>query len=258
MKKDETSEYICRRAQQAAETLAEETDALTFGGRTAFIYNPLKYAWGPHAEYIRRYGNGRKRVIFVGMNPGPWGMAQTGVPFGEINMVRSWLNIGGVVDPPADQHPKKPIRGFDCSRSEVSGRRLWGLMRDRFHRAENFFSSHFVVNYCPLIFLEDSGRNLTPDKLSASERDTLFACCDRHLIALTDIYQPEYVIGVGKFAERRAEKVLSDRPDPPKVDSILHPSPASPMANRGWAEQASLKLESIGVWNMLPGSEIRH
>jgi len=42
------------------------------------------------------------------MNPGPWGMAQTGVPFGEINAVKDWLGINAEVDKPQKQHPKRP------------------------------------------------------------------------------------------------------------------------------------------------------
>ena len=34
-----------------------------------------------------------KRVVFLGMNPGPFGMAQVGVPFGEVAAVRDWLRI---------------------------------------------------------------------------------------------------------------------------------------------------------------------
>jgi len=172
---------ISRKISSSARKLAEETDTLTFGGKTAFVYNPLQYAWSSHAEYIDTYGNGEKRVLFIGMNPGPWGMAQTGIPFGEINAVKTWLKIDKGVEIPEIQHPKKPIQGFECSRSEVSGRRLWALMRSRFRDAEHFFSDHYVANYCPLIFLEEGGKNLTPDKLSAGERSSLFKLCDNHL-----------------------------------------------------------------------------
>lgn len=43
------------------------------------VYNPLSYASQTHQNFVRRYGNGRKKVLFVGMNPGPFGMAQNGV-----------------------------------------------------------------------------------------------------------------------------------------------------------------------------------
>lgn len=255
--------------EQSARRLADRADSLEFSGRTAFVYNPLKYAWAPHAAYIRRFGNSRKRVLFLGMNPGPWGMAQTGVPFGEIAAVRTWLGIEDNVVIPDRQHPKKPINGFNCSRSEVSGRRLWGLMQERFGSAEVFFRDHYVANYCPLIFLEEGGKNLTPDKLAATEREALFEICDIHLRELVDLFQPEHLIGVGKFAAGRAQSAFSAPTAPenpavasapaagdkgtrlPVIDSILHPSPASPLANRGWAPQVSQKLETIGIWDCL-------
>jgi single-strand selective monofunctional uracil DNA glycosylase len=136
----------------------------------ARVYNPLDYAWEPHQNYIARYGGGKKKVLFLGMNPGPWGMAQTGVPFGEVAAVRDWMGIGGRVDSPRgkglrEEHPKRRVEGFACPRSEVSGRRFWGLMAERFKTPAAFFKGHWVVNYCPLVFMTATGANLTPDKL---------------------------------------------------------------------------------------------
>ena len=81
------------------------------------------------------------------MNPGPFGMVQTGVPLGEIAAVRDWMGIEATVEKPATENPKRPIEGFACTRSEVSGRRLWGLFAERFGTAEAFFTDHFVANY---------------------------------------------------------------------------------------------------------------
>jgi single-strand selective monofunctional uracil DNA glycosylase len=184
-------------------------------------------------------------VVFLGMNPGPFGMVQTGVPFGEIQVVRDWLNLAGPVARPAIENPWRPVEGFACPRSEVSGRRLWGLFRGRFGAPEAFFAQHFVANYCPLAFF-DGGRNLTPDKLPAAEAEPLLAACDAHLRRLTEILQPEWLIGVGAWAEQRAAAALTGLPV--RIGRILHPSPASPAANRGWSEAASAQLQALGVW----------
>jgi single-strand selective monofunctional uracil DNA glycosylase len=234
----------------ASRTLASRSQALRFAAPTAWVYNPLLYAQAPAESYLVRYGRGRKRVLFVGMNPGPWGMAQTGVPFGEIAAVRDWMGIAGRVDSPAKVCPAKPVSGFACPRSEVSGRRLWGLMQERFGEAPAFFAEHFVTNYCPLMFLEERGANRTPDKLPEREREPLFALCDAHLQAVISCLEPEYVIGVGKFTEGRIRALAADASRTPafKPAGILHPSPASPRANRGWAEAAAARLASLGVW----------
>lgn len=231
---------------RAARKLSREVDGMRFGAPVDCIYNPLDYARGPHELYLRRFGDGRKKVVFLGMNPGPFGMAQTGVPFGEIGHVRDWMKIDGKVGKPDCEHPKKPIQGFDCHRSEVSGRRLWGAFRERFGTPERFFRAHFVANYCPLIFMEETGRNLTPDKLKASERAPLYEACDRHLRRVIEILEPEWLVAVGQFAEVRAREALGE--DCPRLARILHPSPASPIANRGWAAQATLALEKAGIW----------
>ncbi len=229
----------------AARTLSAAVDALPFAPPVSHVYNPLDYAWAPHEAYLRRYGAQRKRIVFLGMNPGPFGMVQCGVPFGEIDAVRDWMGIEAPVGKPARENPKRPVEGFACTRSEVSGRRLWSLFRERFGTADAFFAEHFVANYCPLAFF-DHGRNLTPDKLPAAEAAPLYAACDAHLRALVAALQPEWVIGIGAFAEARAVEALAGLPL--RIGRVLHPSPASPAANRGWSEAATRQMVAQGLW----------
>ena len=233
----------------AAATLRDAVDEMTFPS-AAYVLNPLRYAWECHRAYVRHYAGGGKRAVLVGMNPGPWGMAQTGVPFGEVAAVRDWLEIDAAVGRPERSHPKRPIEGFDCGRSEVSGRRLWGLFQERFGNADAFSVDHYVANYCPLLFLEDGGRNLTPDKLPVSEREPLEAACDLHLARLVEALEPRYLVGIGKFAVDRCRRVVARTPAAGDVEvvQVLHPSPASPAANRGWAQAATRQLVEAGVW----------
>lgn len=232
---------------EIASQLAKSVDGLRFQPPVTHVYNPLSYAFAPHAAYLERYGRGPKRALLLGMNPGPFGMAQTGVPFGEVAHVRDWLKIQGAVSSPKKAHPARPIEGFDCKRSEVSGARLWGWAKDRYRTPEAFFKTFFVVNYCPLVFMEESGKNRTPDKLPAAEREALYAACDRALLATIRALSPKVVIGVGTFAEARLESVLEGVADAPKIGRILHPSPASPAANQGWAEAVDRELGALGL-----------
>lgn len=230
----------------AARELSARVDHMRFKRPVTHVYNPLDYAWTAHAEYLRRFASGPKRVVFLGMNPGPFGMTQVGVPFGEVGMVRDWLGIEAPVGKPRHEHPKRPILGFACHRSEVSGRRLWGLFADRFGSPEKFFTNHLVVNYCPLTFLTETGTNLTPDKLSRPEQKKLFAVCDEHLRQVLTVLEPEWLVGIGGFARNRGA-TLSDEFHL-KLGQILHPSPANPMANRGWAQIVTNQLIEMGVW----------
>ena len=219
---------------------------MEFSPPVTHVYNPLEYAWEPHRLYLERYsGSAELEVVLLGMNPGPFGMAQTGVPFGEVGVVRDWLEVEGPVGRPTSEHPRRPVQGFDCHRSEVSGRRLWGWAKERFVTPESFFRRFFVANYCPLMFMEAGGRNRTPDKLSAAERAPLLAACDAALAAMVDLLQPRYVVGVGVFAELRAKKALQG--SDVRVERILHPSPASPAANRDWQGQATAQLAAMGI-----------
>ena len=231
---------------EAAATLRDSVQKLNFTLPVAYVYNPLVYAWQPHERYLTRFANTSKRAVFLGMNPGPWGMAQTGVPFGEIDAVKNWMGIEAPVDIPFPEHPKRPVVGFACEKSEVSGRRLWGLFSERFESAEDFFADHFVLNYCPLVFMEESSRNRTPDKLPAAECESLFAICDAHLRRCIEILKPEWIVGVGGFAQKRAATALEGLDL--KHGKVLHPSPASPSANRGWAEAATKQLVAQAIW----------
>ncbi|MEX1366459.1 MAG: uracil-DNA glycosylase family protein [Nannocystaceae bacterium] len=224
--------------------LSRSVDALSFEPPVTHVYNPLRYAWAPHQQYLQRYGAKKGRVLLLGMNPGPFGMAQTGVPFGEVELSRTFLRVEDRVGRPRNEHPKRPIEGFGCTRSEVSGARLWGWAKDRYGSARSFFARFFVVNYCPLVFLEDSGRNRTPDKLPKAEREPLFDACDRALRETVTLLQPTMIVGVGAFATKRAKAVLGEAVP---IGTVLHPSPASPLANRGWQAQAQAQLDALGV-----------
>jgi len=235
--------------------LVAAVEPLEFSPPVACVYDPLVYAREPHRRYLERFGRPPKEVLLVGMNPGPWGMSQTGVPFGEVAAVRDWMGIDGRVERPDPEHPKRPVEGFACARSEVSGRRLWGWARDRFGAPERFFARFFVWNYCPLVFMEESGRNRTPDKLPRAEAEPLLAACDRALAAAVAHLRPRFVVGIGRFAEDRSRRALGlespggagEAPGGVRLGRILHPSPASPAANQGWAEAAEANLRDLGV-----------
>lgn len=230
--------------------LARKVGRLAFSAPVTHVYNPLEYAREPHERYLEQWGKGPKRVLLLGMNPGPFGMAQTGVPFGDVTLVRDFLRVSGKVGKPKLEHAKRPVDGFACARGEVSGKRLWSFAQQRFGSPEKFFESFFVVNYCPLAFMEASGANRTPDKLPSAERQPLFEACDAALAAMTRELSPEFVIGVGAFASARAKLAL------PSFDGVIatisHPSPASPKANRGWAELVEKELEGHGLAAFMP------
>jgi single-strand selective monofunctional uracil DNA glycosylase len=233
----------------ASRALAGSAAEIHFRAPVRHLYNPLAYARAPAEAYLRAYAATPKRIVFVGMNPGPWGMAQTGVPFGEVSVVRDWLGISGAVTPPAGGHPRLRIDGFQCTRSEVSGRRLWGLLRDHYRTAQRLSREAFVGNYCPLMFLDAEGRNITPDKIAREDRAALYGICDRFLLELVQALAPQWLVGVGKFVEERlAALAPSLGPEAPRITAIPHPSPASPMANQDWAGQADRALHDAGVW----------
>lgn len=226
-------------------TLGERLMRLSYPEEVSYIYNPLAYAQQPFSAYVTRYAKATQEVLLLGMNPGPFGMAQTGIPFGEVSYVRDWLGICAPVGRPPKEHPKRPILGFSCTRSEVSGRRLWGWAQATFGTPELFAERFFVYNYCPLVFMEASGRNLTPDKLPRALRLQIYRECDAVLVEVARTLGVTTLVGIGGFARARAEAATQGSPY--KIVQVLHPSPASPMANRGWAKIASEQLRAAGI-----------
>ncbi|XP_078104449.1 single-strand selective monofunctional uracil DNA glycosylase-like [Sander vitreus] len=224
---------------------------LTFSEPVRYIYNPLEYAWDTHRCYVEKYCQSGQRILFLGMNPGPFGMAQTGVPFGEVRSVVDWLKITGEVGHPQDEHPKRRITGLACTQKEVSGARFWGFFRKLCGEPELFFQHCFVHNLCPLIFIGASGKNLTPPELPADEREALLALCDVALCQAVEALGISMVIGVGRVAEQRARRALSAAGVNVRVEGIMHPSPRNPLANKGWEVVANAKLAELGVLSLL-------
>jgi single-strand selective monofunctional uracil DNA glycosylase len=227
-----------------AKRLRDDLAPLRFAPPVAHVYNPLLYAWSAHGEYLRRYGEGTHRVLLVGMNAGYFGMAQTGVPFGDVPMVRDWLGIEARIERPSAMHPKRPIEGFACRRREVSGQRFWSWARARSATPRRFFATFFVVNYCPLCFLEASGANRTPDRLPMHEREPLFEACDRALAATAAAVRAQCVVGIGRFAERRVERVLGATL---ACATAPHPSPANASSGHAFAAELERALSRLGV-----------
>ena len=253
-----TTERTITLLERAAATLRDRCAGVHFGAPVAFTYNPLDYAWQAHRAYLHM-AQPAPRVLFVGMNPGPFGMAQTGVPFGEVAAVKDFLGIDARVariTAPAQMHAKRPVLGFACQRSEVSGARVWSWARERFGTRAKFFQHAFMWNWCPLAFMSTSGANLTPDKLPRGGRNAkmareLSAACDEALAAAIAALQPVHVVGFGAFAAKRAQLVIDamraavEADALPNVLQVLHPSPASPAANRGWAPQIDRALAHV-------------
>jgi single-strand selective monofunctional uracil DNA glycosylase len=240
-----TPTAAARAAIRISRELARAVDGLRFARPVTHVYDPLVYARVPHERYLALAVRRGQEALFLGMNPGPFGMAQTGVPFGDPGLVREWLGIDGRVERPEREHPRRPVLGFESARGEVSGQRFWGWARERCGEPGRFFERFAVWNYCPLLFLEESGRNRTPDALPAREAAPLFEACDRSLVALVRALEPRLVVGVGALAAGRARAALGEHG--PRVGTILHPSPASPRANRGWARAVERELAALGV-----------
>ncbi|XP_033116949.1 single-strand selective monofunctional uracil DNA glycosylase-like [Anneissia japonica] len=243
-----TEKCISETFLEIMETMSEKLAKLEFVDPVQYIYNPVEYAKETHGCYVKKYCNSQKKVLFLGMNPGPFGMAQNGVPFGETNFVKDWLGIVGNVGKPPVEHPSRQIVGLKCIRKEVSGSRFWGLRKNLCGTPDVFFKHSFVYNICPLVFMSSTGKNITPPTLLAKYRKPLLKVCDEALCEIIRLLDVKIVVGVGKFAEKQTKVALDNAGiEGIKVVSILHPSPANPETNRGWERIVTKQLEELDL-----------
>ena len=208
-----------------------------------WIYNPLEYAWAPHAEWIRRFSGNGAPTLLVGMNPGH-GMGNTGVPFGCPEQVRDLLEITDLeVHQPNPLHPKRPVLGLKCPKPEISGRRIWSSLAQRYGSAHLISQTIYIVNHCPLWMFNQSGKNITPDKLTGPATQCLGSICNDHLLAVVDAMSIKRVIGIGRYAQRQVDALFKNL----ELGWVPHPSPASPFANRNggadWRQAFEMVLE---------------
>jgi len=237
---------------EAGREVAKRCDAIDYSDKVAWTYDPFDYAWDGYRQYVEKLGEGPRQALFVGMNPGPWGMGQTGVPFGDPDQVCAMgVTEIDVTEPTDYRSDERPVHGLDSPRNEVSGTRLFEGLARVFGSLPDAYQHLFVANYCPLLFFDDTGSNLTPPKLLKADREPLFAACDEHLDRLVNYYDPDALVGVGRFAERRIEAVLDDRDEDRTVEYLLHPSPANPHANRDggqyWQDQLDELVDTLGL-----------
>ena len=220
-------------------------DSLVKEGSVDTVYNPLAYAWEPHRAYLELASGEGAKTLLLGMNPGPHGMGQMGIPFAATSVVRDLLKITDLeVGQPRNPHPKRPVSGLDWPKEEVSGTRLWGLLADEYGSAESIFKSVFLLNHCPLmLFSGERATNITPDKISGPTTQALLERCDEHLREVVDIMQIRRVIGVGRYSEKRALNALSGIDI--SVTTCWHPSPASPLANRNKGEDWKKNVRNV-------------
>jgi len=239
MSKNKTEQLI-----ELTKTFTNEIENVRKGiDEDLYIYNPLIYASEMFYEYIREYVAFPTKYLFLGMNPGPFGMTQTGIPFGEINIVKDYLQLNKPIYSPLIEHPNRKVEGLNIKRSEISGQRLWNFIREKYPNPYSMKYNIYIANYCPLVFLspEKTAKNITPNKLKKETRLKIDSVCDNYLFETIDLLECEKLIGIGKYAMGKLKN------DKIPFSSILHPSPASPLANKGWAKQAEKQLIDFGV-----------
>ncbi len=272
---DNRAADFSERLKQRTAELSEELDAI--GAPPGIVvYNPLAYARPAHEAYLDLF-RGPRRIVIAGMNPGPWGMVQTGVPFGNVGHARQIVTLRSIlpetpldhlVSTPSLALASRPVLGYRCVRDEVSGRRLWeglcplwappeeeaqaldlipGYNRSR-DLLRRMLGEVFVMNLCPLAFFEDGPRatNVTPDKLPTAWRDRFVgdsSPCHSYFSHILDTFRPEVVLVMGDWVERTVRRWSGEA----RLVRLPHPSPANPAANRGWAAAAQRILREAGL-----------
>lgn len=178
------------------------------------------------------------------MNPGPFGMCQTGVPFGDPKCVKEFLQIEGVVNKPEIECPFREILGFNSSRREQSGERLWRFFQSICHTPEFFFKNAFLFNFCPIALMKGNGCNVTPGEIKDIKvRKSLEVLCEDWYLKVIRLLQPEYLIAIGRYIHKKTKDVFkANHIDNIKILYMPHPSPRA-VNNTNWHEKAQTFLD---------------
>jgi len=236
----------------ASDRLSERLAALPPVGDLVAL-DPTRYcrsAWAAYLQMAARLGC----VLVVGMNPGPHGMAQTGVPFTDPWIVDELdLQAPRADVPPADipavgswRHRSHRARGVLGSKREESAKRLWPLLReicapyaavgpsaDKIAEATRRVCNEvLLVNALPICWLDPAGKNVSAEQVEkrapAQVREGLRDLVNEWLQAVADILRPAAVIGVGRWAREFVTDLDVDHfVEIPFRDGIKHPSPSA-------------------------------
>ncbi len=197
------------------------------------VYNVFEYAWQGWEAYIHKCAKLSAKIMLLGINPGPHGMLQTGIPFGSISAVRNYIGIHDAdIKQPTVLHKNRPVDGMKYTKEEQSGLLLWNTIESLFTNSLNFFSHCFVINYCPLAFFTQKGENITPDKLGTEERKDVEHRCTSHLLEYLNIFNTSLILAIGRYAFNKAQLLSRDLHIIPQKNIIYIPHPSPLNRNR--------------------------
>lgn len=204
------------------------------------ILNPLVYAWHLHEEYMGKVPQGTK-ILFVGMNPSPSSL--TGIPFYEKDAMTNLFGAP-LLTQLLNEMPAK-YRGNETSES---GQRFWEFVFKKFGSYDKFFRYCFIINYCPLIFMNKDGGNVPLDGFNDASQSllkNLMAISDSGLKDIIDHIKPTLIIGIGRYAFNRVRQANTSNI---KCYQIRHPSPATGMTSDQWMNKIGGFLENNMYW----------
>ncbi|XP_017774188.1 PREDICTED: single-strand selective monofunctional uracil DNA glycosylase-like [Nicrophorus vespilloides] len=225
------------------EQLCQQINLLEFDSeKVEYVYNPLEYAYNGYSQFVKKYLDTSKHILFVGMNPGPYGMCQTGIPFGDVNTVQNWFEINVEVNRPRRECPERPVLGLECKRVEQSGKRLWEYFRKKCGLPEHFFRNAFILNYCPLGFFDANGKNITPNNLKVANKRKIQQICDQYMLHVLQLLECKIVVGIGRYAQERMDNILKTSNLDVQLLYMKHPSPLAGTTDQ-WIEDTNKLIQ---------------
>jgi single-strand selective monofunctional uracil DNA glycosylase len=158
-----------RRFEPMARQLARATGWL--------VLNPGRYGERWHARFRRAYPMSPRPLLVFGLNPGPYGMAQTGVPFTDLKRLESalpglWKDLVASGEPVTRPGLAPPSLARHLTRTfESSSVRVYRFLERAYGRPELALREVVFVNPCPLLFIDpETGANRTPADLPRALR----------------------------------------------------------------------------------------
>ena len=201
------------------------------------VWNPQLYGLPLYRRFATEHlPTSRGAIVALGLNPGKYGMSQTGIPFTDVTRA---ARVGIAIEPPglAPASLRPFLKSYRVERSSASVYNLldalWGGPAEGWRRL-------WAVAPCGLLFLEPDGTNVTPADARLARRDDVRELRLRVIRESVEAARPRGVLLLGQDVARVAADALGD------VETLVvdHPVARGP-GRRGPAWWAGVVAQAV-------------
>jgi len=195
------------------------------------VWNPALYALDIYQEYLTKFPPEPGAILALGLNPGPYGMAQTGIPFTDCRTASGALGMEMTIPgkAPDDLISRlKKANGKWRGTYERSSLGMYRFLILAWGDIKTAYRNWFVGNPCPLLFLDPERWNVTPADPRLRRMKEVGELRQRAVIGFSEILNPRGIVCFGKDVAKAVGEVAIRQVGPDRVVFYEHPARAVP------------------------------